>query len=394
LQTYKLRLNANNPKKGTYQQKEYYIIPAVIQTPGVRNDTLWTKEELSKNYLNWANTPIILDHTYDNNGNPTTASEPGILDDLMLGVLFNPSFNEKTGAVGGDFWLSVDSVNSVPSLRERIDNGEPIDVSVGYYPYLTDPTPGVYNGVEYAEVDYGFIPDHIAILFDTPGACSIADGCGLQNNTTKTQQLIEFAKSLTNIGDSKMIRNAKKEDEKKRSELIATILKTNGLSDKLGGKDFKDMTVRGLELFASFAEKLEEQEEKVKDYAGELATQDEKIKKYEKDVVADKDKDKDDSFTKLFGEDVKMEDIVAAVRAYKDAKKVEAENSLAIKTELAKEYKVDAVILDGMTNAAMMAMKKTLKAEAQKGTTFIGSPPQSFSAERKGPGYKPTFGEE
>jgi hypothetical protein len=41
---------------------------------------------------------------------------------------------------------------------------------------------GVHNGKQYAAIARGIIPDHLAILPDKIGACSIADGAGLLRN--------------------------------------------------------------------------------------------------------------------------------------------------------------------------------------------------------------------
>jgi hypothetical protein len=44
----------------------------------------------------------------------------------------------------------------------------------------------VWNGEEYEETLYDFIPDHIALLPNELGACSWADGCGVRENIRKS----------------------------------------------------------------------------------------------------------------------------------------------------------------------------------------------------------------
>jgi hypothetical protein len=59
----------------------------------------------------------------------------------------------------------------------RFEAGDVVDVSTAYFCDFQAEA-GVFNNVSYAGVQRNLRPDHLAILLDQTGACSIADGCG------------------------------------------------------------------------------------------------------------------------------------------------------------------------------------------------------------------------
>jgi hypothetical protein len=47
---------------------------------------------------------------------------------------------------------------------------------------------GTLNGMEYGRIARNLMPDHLAILPDKIGACSIADGAGLLRNSLYVEE--------------------------------------------------------------------------------------------------------------------------------------------------------------------------------------------------------------
>ena len=56
-------------------------------------------------------------------------------------------------------------------------DGDIIEVSTGYFADKLDES-GEFEGEEYDGVQINLRPDHLAILPNTIGACSVDDGCG------------------------------------------------------------------------------------------------------------------------------------------------------------------------------------------------------------------------
>jgi len=70
---------------------------------------------------------------------------------------------------------------------EAIENNEMMELSTGLFTDH-DNTPGVWNNEKYLAVARNYRPDHLALLPDKLGACSIEDGAGfLRVNEAKTE---------------------------------------------------------------------------------------------------------------------------------------------------------------------------------------------------------------
>ncbi len=69
-------------------------------------------------------------------------------------------------------------------IYKALEAGEPLEVSTGIFG-LTEKAEenAVFNGVSYSHVLNAMRPDHLAVLPDLVGACSLSDGCGLMVNT-------------------------------------------------------------------------------------------------------------------------------------------------------------------------------------------------------------------
>ncbi len=87
-------------------------------------------------------------------------------------------------------WLEPSRLESVDSrVLNAVQKGEMMEVSTGLFSEI-EPKPGVFKGRHYKGVVRNLRPDHLAILPDSIGACSIADGAGLMRNSRKEMELI------------------------------------------------------------------------------------------------------------------------------------------------------------------------------------------------------------
>lgn len=66
-----------------------------------------------------------------------------------------------------------------PMILDLIKNGEPVEVSVGYYP-IEVPAEGEFQGEKYDRIETSLFFDHVAIV--PQGACSWEDGCGIRKH--------------------------------------------------------------------------------------------------------------------------------------------------------------------------------------------------------------------
>lgn len=171
-----------------FENQEYYVAPVVMITEGVhsgsKGPTLYTNEELRKFASAWNGRPLPLGHPSEN-GKYVTANTPEQIEKSSIGWLFNVEYvqeNER-GKLRGEAWVNVaKSGKKAPALLQKMKNNEMVEVSTAMWSddeHLT----GNWEGEEYSMVAHNLRPDHLAILLDKKGACSIEDGAGLMRNT-------------------------------------------------------------------------------------------------------------------------------------------------------------------------------------------------------------------
>lgn len=162
--------------------KEYLVVPTVMLTEGVHNGTqgplYYSPIQLAKNTPAWNLKPIVIRHPVEN-GAPVSACNPAIIEKQGVGLMMNSDFD---GRLKTESWLDEPKLKRLqPDILEAINRGENVEVSTGLWNDL-DPTPGVWNTETYTGSVINIIPDHLALLPDEKGACSIADGAGLLRN--------------------------------------------------------------------------------------------------------------------------------------------------------------------------------------------------------------------
>lgn len=186
-----------------HQKKAHIVAPVVMMVEGVHNGSqgplLHEIAELGKFPASWNGIPIIIYHPEDENGNPVSANSPDIVDNEVVGRVYNTEVDGTK--LKAEIWLDEDKLNDVsPETLTSINNSEEIEVSLGMFTE-NELVEGNYNGKEYKGIAYNHRPDHLAILPDQTGACSCKDGCGIGANNknkdmertkkTKTQKMLD-----------------------------------------------------------------------------------------------------------------------------------------------------------------------------------------------------------
>jgi len=108
----------------------------------------------------------------------------------------------------GEFWLDKDvflATDQGPDLYDKMKHGQPIEISTGYFAPGVTYDHGKHNGKDYQGIHKNIHPDHIAILTNQIGACSLMDGCGLNRNSAKTCDCAACDKS--DCPDRKVVAN-------------------------------------------------------------------------------------------------------------------------------------------------------------------------------------------
>lgn len=164
----------------------YYVAPMTLIVPGVLNGSqgalYYPPEEIARDHGAWNGIPLVSYHPTSLSGGHLSASDDGVLDKQGIGDFFGSHINDK-GMLRGQGWFDVEKCNKVNrNILNSVKAGKQIELSTGLY---TDNHPAPqgshFQGKPYTHIARNYRPDHVAILADQVGACSLRDGCGVYN---------------------------------------------------------------------------------------------------------------------------------------------------------------------------------------------------------------------
>jgi len=188
--------------------REYRVVPMIMLTEGVHtgidNRALYySKEELAKVPQIWNTKPVIVYHPAGEDG----ACDPVILNNRQVGLIMNTKIadikvNNKTiSALKSEAWLDEERMNKVDErIAVAIEKNEMMELSTGLFAD-NEIGEGDWNGEKYEATIRNIRPDHLALLPDLKGACSIEDGAGFLRLNAKPDKIhiINNAMSHGNI---------------------------------------------------------------------------------------------------------------------------------------------------------------------------------------------------
>ncbi len=188
----------------TMEGRDYIVVPMVILTEGVHNGSegalYYGPDELGKTPVVWNHKPIVVYHP-EMNGQAISACDPSVITSRKVGLMMNTVYEK--GRLKSEAWLEKDRADKVDErIMAAVENSEMMEVSTGVF-VDQEQTPGEWKGEKYTGKAINFRPDHLAILPDKIGACSIADGAGFlrnQEGEKKGPLLQAFSKFLQRIG--------------------------------------------------------------------------------------------------------------------------------------------------------------------------------------------------
>jgi hypothetical protein len=164
--------------------EEYWRVPTVLLQEQILNGSqgplFYPKDEWASDPGNWNGMPLLFWHP-TKNGKNCSADDPYVTKTFNVGF-FDEA--EANGKLRGYCWFNKAKTRNADGrfgtdVSGRIERGSPIEVSTGLF---TDNIPvegGSWKGQAYDYVARNYRPDHVAILPDQVGACSVNDGCGI-----------------------------------------------------------------------------------------------------------------------------------------------------------------------------------------------------------------------
>lgn len=167
----------------TLEGRQYTVVPMVILTEGVhagsQGPLFYPKDELGKTPVVWNHKPIVVYHP-TLNGEGISACDVTVINKQKIGLMMNTRF--EGGRLKSEAWIDKDRANAVDErIMAAVDNKEMMELSTGLFIDVENTT-GKWKSEDYQGIARNYRPDHLALLPDQIGACSIADGAGLLRN--------------------------------------------------------------------------------------------------------------------------------------------------------------------------------------------------------------------
>jgi hypothetical protein len=185
----------------TLEGKPYLVVPMVMMVEGVHNGSngplYYPPEELGKTPVVWNCKPVVVYHPTIN-GQGVSACSPDILETYRVGMVMNASF-DKLGRLKAEAWLDEERCKKIdPRVLTALEEKKVMELSTGLF---TDNVegPGEWNGEKYVAVARNHRPDHLALLPDKTGACSVAKGAGLLRNEAAPAERVQNHTTLNEV---------------------------------------------------------------------------------------------------------------------------------------------------------------------------------------------------
>jgi len=166
------------------QGRDYLAVPMVMITEGVHKGSngalFYPGDELSKTPCVWNMKPVVVNHP-EENGEGRSACDPDVAENYQVGMIMNTRFDDK-GRLVAEAWVEPALADAVePRVMKAIENEQMMELSTGVF-VDKEFNPGEFDGEAYDAIARNYRPDHLAILPDKRGACSIDDGAGFMRN--------------------------------------------------------------------------------------------------------------------------------------------------------------------------------------------------------------------
>ena len=194
-------------RRATLNGREHIVAPLSMIVEGVLNGSkgslFYPADEIGKNPSQWNGVPLVAYHP-TRMGQPVSARDPDVLNESGLGVVLKSRFDSQSSRLLAEGWFDVDAVRNYdkklpPDARmlPRLEASQAIELSTGLFTRNEKASEGAnHRGRYYSHIARDYSPDHLAVLPDQRGACSLQDGCGVMIN--KAAEDIELC---TNCGD-------------------------------------------------------------------------------------------------------------------------------------------------------------------------------------------------
>ena len=172
------------PEVRTWQGRQYLVAPVVMLVAGVHEaedlKACYSPDELEKSSEKWNEKPIFVGHPHPANQETLRSMH------RQIGVLRNTRY--RSGELVAEAWIEVAAADHTDlRIVQAIRNEKAMEVSVGFTASYSNVT-GQYRTENFDALIRDISPDHLALLPDGQGVCSVFKGCGLLRDRLRFEQ--------------------------------------------------------------------------------------------------------------------------------------------------------------------------------------------------------------
>lgn len=187
--------NAGTAKTVTVGGREFLEVPVTMIVsgvlPGSKGPLYYPPQQIAANVGAWDGKPVTLYHPHVG-GVPARADHPSVKHQ-HIGRITRTRFDPTRNRLQAHALIDVALANAVEKGRyvlTELRAGRQVELSTGLFTANVDAPAGSVDGKgrPYTHVATNYRPDHLAILPDQVGACSIKDGCGVLVNSSSSPQ--------------------------------------------------------------------------------------------------------------------------------------------------------------------------------------------------------------
>jgi len=177
------------------------LLPGVFA--GSSGPILYEEADIKASVAAWNARPIHIGHPEDSAGYKVSGCTPESLDTGSIGMVLNARFNTKTKKLQGDCYFDVARLAAVKggdTVHAALLANQKLEVSTGLFVEALIGN-GTHEGKEYVAKATNYRPDHLALILEGEGACSLRDGAGLLVNKAAAAISVVTAVLTVNHGN-------------------------------------------------------------------------------------------------------------------------------------------------------------------------------------------------
>jgi hypothetical protein len=176
----------------TFDGTPHIVMPAVLVRSQVLSDEEYLPfEEIQDSVEDWRGVPVVVHHP-EKNGQFVSAKKIDVREQEKIGFVAEPRAvqDDDGGKLVAELWLDEEKVRQdetlFKSIKQAKNRNEKLEVSTGYRCEIKRGM-GMDGSTKFYKKQTNIRPDHLALLPDGIGNCSVSDGCGAPRLNQRSQ---------------------------------------------------------------------------------------------------------------------------------------------------------------------------------------------------------------